>query len=115
MPHRERVLNQISLAVRDVRLASRLTQEDFAIVSSRTYMSSIERGVQNPTVTKIDELSEVLGLHPLSLLTLAYLNSRSSKSLRGLFAQIEGELSSLGLVAEGGGPPSRPVGSRTKR
>jgi transcriptional regulator with XRE-family HTH domain len=41
-------------------------------VSSRTYMSSLERGLKSPTLSKVAELCEVMDVHPLTLLTLAY-------------------------------------------
>ncbi len=50
-----------------------LTQEDFSIVSSRTYLSSLERGIKSPTISKLEELASVIGIHPVSLLALAYL------------------------------------------
>lgn len=49
-----------------------LTQEAFSDVSSRTYISTLERGLKNPTLEKIDILSKVMGIHPLTLLTLTY-------------------------------------------
>lgn len=112
MPRRKRVHNQINLAVRDIRLASRLTQEDFSLVSSRTYMSSIERGAQNPTVSKIEELSEVLDVHPLTVLTLSYLKARNAEALKKLVSQVEQELESLGLLASAGESIARPKGIR---
>jgi transcriptional regulator with XRE-family HTH domain len=36
-------------------------------------MSSLERGIKSPTISKIEELASVIGVHPLSLLALAYL------------------------------------------
>jgi len=52
-----------------------LTQEDFSVVSSRTYLSSLERGIKAPTITKIEEIATVIGIHPLSLIAYAYLPS----------------------------------------
>ncbi len=49
-----------------------LSQEAFSDVSSRTYLSSLERGLKNPTLNKLEELCEVMEIHPLTLLTLAY-------------------------------------------
>ena len=58
--------------MRLIRKTKGITQEDFGAVSSRTYVSSVERGMKIPTLAKIDELAKVLGVHPLTLLTLAY-------------------------------------------
>jgi len=49
-----------------------LSQEAFSDVSSRTYMSSLERDLKSPTIHKLAELCEVMDVHPLTLLTLAY-------------------------------------------
>jgi len=59
-------------ALRIVRKHKDLTQEDFSEVSSRTYLSTLERGMKSPTLDKIDDLSAVLEIHPATLLLLAY-------------------------------------------
>lgn len=55
------------------RKAKGLSQEDFSIASSRTYMSSLERGLKSPTLDKINTLAERMEIHPLTLLTLTFL------------------------------------------
>jgi transcriptional regulator with XRE-family HTH domain len=60
-------------ALKKARIARKLTQEDFSDVSSRTYMSSLERGIKSPTIEKLDSLSRQMNFHPVTLLTLAYL------------------------------------------
>jgi transcriptional regulator with XRE-family HTH domain len=40
---------------------------------SRTYLSSLERGLKSPTIDKLEQLASVLGVHPLSLLAMAYI------------------------------------------
>ena len=47
-------------------------------VSGRTYISQLERGERNATLSKVDELASVMGLHPATLVTLSYLPSPSS-------------------------------------
>ncbi|WP_094504945.1 helix-turn-helix domain-containing protein [Brucella thiophenivorans] len=59
-------------ALQQVRKAKNLSQEAFSEVSSRTYMSSLERGLKSPTLKKIEGICSVLNVHPLTLLTLAY-------------------------------------------
>lgn len=71
-----------------------LTQEDFSIVSSRTYLSSLERGMKSPTISKLEELASVIGIHPLSLLALAYLPD-SEPQRRALCEQVATELQSI--------------------
>lgn len=62
----------LALAIQSTRKSQRLTQEDFGIVSSRTYMSALERGLKSPTIDKLDEISEVMGVHPATVVLLAY-------------------------------------------
>lgn len=61
----------VGRAVRILRQMRNLTQEDFSDVSSRTYVSSVERGLKSPTIMKINELASALVIHPASLLALA--------------------------------------------
>lgn len=87
--------NNLQSALKAVRNARGLTQEDFALVSSRTYVSSVERGVRNPTLTKIDELASVLKVHPLTLVTLAYSNAGKGEGAADLLESVAAELHSL--------------------
>jgi transcriptional regulator with XRE-family HTH domain len=75
-----------------------LPQEAFDSVSSRTYVSILERGVNVPTLTKIDELARVLSLHPLTVLTLAYVSSPSSEDIRKVQERVAAEIASLGIT-----------------
>lgn len=59
--------------LRLARKAAGLSQEDFSDVSSRTYVSSLERGLKSPTLEKVEDLAAAVGCHPLTLLALAYL------------------------------------------
>ena len=62
----------LSEALKTIRKARGLSQEAFSDVSSRTYMSTLERDLKSPTLSKLAELCEVIEVHPLTLLTLAY-------------------------------------------
>lgn len=61
------------IAFKEARVAKKLTQEDFGLVSSRTYISTIERGLKAVTLEKLNELSTVLNMHPMTLIGMAYL------------------------------------------
>lgn len=74
MPSVAPVSNNFSRALKRARSATGRTQEDFDVVSSRTYVSTLERGGKSPTLQKVDALALVLGIHPLTLLTLAYVD-----------------------------------------
>lgn len=82
--------NSFSAALKTVRKARGLSQEAFSDVSSRTYMSSLERGLKSPTLSKVAELCEVMEVHPLTLLTLAY--SGDSKGVGEVIERVRREL-----------------------
>ncbi len=84
-----------SVALRTARTARGLPQEAFDRVSSRNYVSCLERGLKQPTVAKVDELSAVLDLHPLSLLTLAYVGSTDQPRLADLLKLVQTEVEML--------------------
>lgn len=81
-------------ALRRIRKARGLSQEAFSDVSSRTYLSSLERGLKSPTLNKLEELCEVLEVHPLTLLTLAYAADSKSHADE-LLEQVRQELDGL--------------------
>lgn len=71
-----------------------LSQEAFSKVSSRTYISQLERGLKNPTLDKIEELSSIMGIHPLTLLTDCFL-IKENIDIEEIFARVSHELESL--------------------
>ena len=86
--------NSLATAIRTVRKARGLSQEAFSDVSSRTYMSSLERDLKSPTLNKLAELCEVMEVHPLTLLTLAYAGDSERKADQ-LLAQVRQELKAV--------------------
>ena len=86
--------NSLATAIRTVRKARGLSQEAFSDVSSRTYMSSLERDLKSPTLHKLTELCEVMEVHPLTLLTLAYAGDSTRKADQ-LLAQVRQELEAV--------------------
>lgn len=85
----------LGVALKSVRKSRGLTQEDFGRVSSRTYLSTLERGIKSPTLDKLQEISDVLGVHPITLLSMAYMQ-RDSKSASELLDVVGEELEGLG-------------------
>jgi transcriptional regulator with XRE-family HTH domain len=81
-------------ALRDARKHKDLTQEDFSNVSSRTYLSSLERGIKSPTIDKVDKIASVIGIHPVTLLVLAYSRSEGT-DIQQLFSRVISETKSL--------------------
>lgn len=84
----------LSEALKTVRRARGLSQEAFSDVSSRTYMSSLERDLKSPTLNKLGELCEVMEIHPLTLLTLAYAGGNKAATDE-LLAQVRQELETV--------------------
>ncbi|EKN5158647.1 XRE family transcriptional regulator [Yersinia enterocolitica] len=81
-------------ALRRIRKARGLSQEAFADVSSRTYLSSLERDLKSPTLNKLTELCKVMEVHPLTLLTLAYAGD-GSREINRLLEQVLQELDEI--------------------
>ena len=84
----------LSEALKTIRKARGLSQEAFSDVSSRTYMSSLERDLKSPTLHKLAELCEVMEVHPLTLLTLAYAGDDAQRAEQ-LLAQVRQELEAM--------------------
>ena len=93
--------NSLAKALKIVRKARGLSQEAFSDVSSRTYMSTLERDLKSPTLNKLAELCEVMEIHPLTLLTLAYAGDSTRKTDQ-LLKDVQQELAS---VLKGSDPP----------
>ena len=79
-------------ALQQIRKTRNLTQEDFSAVSSRTYLSTLERGLKSPTLEKIEMLCQTMDVHPLTLLTLTYLQGQKGNHLDKLQKKIEKEI-----------------------
>ena len=92
------LLKRFGIGLQKARKSRELTQEDFSVVSSRTYLSSLERGIKAPTITKIDEIASVIGVHPLSLVAYAYLPS-SAEERKEFWQKVISDLESFDSVA----------------
>ena len=82
-------------ALRLAREARGRSQEEFDQVSSRTYISALERGIKQPTVPKVDQLARVLGMHPLTLLALSYVDRPLSGDVERLLEQVQREVDAV--------------------
>lgn len=87
--------NGFGKALKNIRLARELSQEAFSLASSRTYVSSLERELKTPTLNKVDDLAEVLEVHPLTLLTMAYMKDPATDSVDALFSRVSKDLSDV--------------------
>ena len=85
----------LALALKTIRKRRKLTQEDFGLVSSRTYISALERGLKSPTIDKLDEIARQMGIHPASLVLVTYAILAGQESAQATFDQILSESSEL--------------------
>ncbi len=90
-----RIRHAFAKALKKARKSRGLTQEDFSEVSSRTYLSTLERGQKSPTLDKIDAISQTIGIHLLSLLALTYMYSEKAGDIDSILARIKLEIDSV--------------------
>ena len=84
-----------ALALKKCRKAKGLTQEDFGIVSSRTYLSTLERGLKSPTLEKVDDIANHLGINPLTILALTYLDSTDLNEIKKIQSEVMNEIEEI--------------------
>jgi transcriptional regulator with XRE-family HTH domain len=82
-------------ALRALRLERDLSQEDFYEVSGRTYVSRLENNGADPSLSKVVQLAQVMGTHPLTLLTLAFCSKGTPAEVERLLASIKDEVASF--------------------
>ncbi|WP_375233045.1 helix-turn-helix domain-containing protein [Pseudomonas sp. LS-2] len=85
-----------------MRKARGLSQKDLAEVSSRTYVSKLERGQSSPTLEMMATLSAPLGLSPLTLVAVT-ISAETGQPIRSLISRLEeeiGQLNEAGVLGE---------------
>ncbi|MCO7524828.1 helix-turn-helix domain-containing protein [Pseudomonas asiatica] len=80
--------------LRALRSKRNITQRDFADTTSRTYLSKLELGKSSITLDKLEQVSERLGLSPLTLLTLT-LSEDTGQPAKDLISKLSEELADL--------------------
>ncbi|MFT0475089.1 helix-turn-helix domain-containing protein [Pseudomonas antarctica] len=58
--------------LRELREHRQINQAGFGSAASRNYIGLLEQGKHSPTLDKIGQIAEVLGVDPLVLILLAY-------------------------------------------
>lgn len=82
-------------ALRTARVARGLSQEALGELSSRTYVSTLERGLKSPTLHKVEQLAAMMDMHPLTLLLMTYAPTLSDSEVRRTLAEIQLELEGI--------------------
>jgi transcriptional regulator with XRE-family HTH domain len=80
-------------AIRRLRRAQRLTIETLALDADMhpTYLSGIERGIRNPTWSKINDLARTLGVPVVAVVQTAEQEAEVARSVRDTRARIAAE------------------------
>jgi transcriptional regulator with XRE-family HTH domain len=63
----------VGRALRLARLMAAMSQDDMTVVSSRTFVSSIERGLKSPTLEKLSQIGDALQLEAAAIVVVAAL------------------------------------------
>lgn len=87
--------NDFAAGLKKTRNAQGLSQEDFGLVSSRTYVSSLERGLKSPTLNKVDDLAATLDVHPLTLLVMSYFGKSTPTAVASLLEEVLAEVQAV--------------------
>lgn len=77
-----------------MRAGKGMTQRNLAEVSSRTYVSKLERAQSSPTLEMISALSGPLSVNPLTLVAIT-LCAESGQSVNALLRRTQEELADL--------------------
>lgn len=88
-------------ALRTARVARGLSQEALGELSSRTYVSTLERGLKSPTLHKVEQFASMLDLHPLTLLVMTYCTSISEVDVDRTLAGVLNELETVRRATTG--------------
>jgi transcriptional regulator with XRE-family HTH domain len=84
--------NEFGIALRELRIRRNLSQQDFAGVVTREHLSRLERGVSQPNLELIRDISEVLNVHPMSLLAQTFIHDPDASELRSIIKTIAKDL-----------------------
>lgn len=83
----------LAQAIKELRKSKELSQE--TVGASQSYISDVERGIKSPSVIKLAELAENMGVHPLTILAKSYLLADPKLGVDELLEQLRRELESL--------------------
>lgn len=86
--------NAFAAVLKAMRAGKGLTQRNLAEVSSRTYVSKLERAQSSPTLEMITALSGPLSVNPLTLVAIT-LCTESGQSVNALLRRTREELAHL--------------------
>jgi transcriptional regulator with XRE-family HTH domain len=62
-------------AIRDIRVGEKITPDSMINFATPSYLSELENGELEVSVIKINALAGLIGVHPLTILTLGFINA----------------------------------------
>lgn len=77
-------------ALRSLRRAKGISQEGFGI--NQTNVSKLELGKKIPSWDRVGQIADHLGVHPLTLFTLSYLNESAELGVEELLTLVRSEI-----------------------
>ena len=81
-------------ALKEVRVRKGIAQEQLG--ASQSFVSTIERGIRSPTIEKMEEFAERLGVNPATLMLLMQVGQEGD--VDELLAKIRDEIRALKRV-----------------
>ncbi|WP_460151867.1 helix-turn-helix domain-containing protein [Pseudomonas sp. S2_B07] len=85
----------IGTSIKSYRLKRDIPQESLG--PSQPYISNLEAGRGSASIDKIEQMADVLGVHPMSIIFAGYLTSHEDANKEQLFERIRIELAEIGL------------------
>lgn len=85
----------IGTSIKSYRLKRDIPQESLG--PSQPYISSLEAGRGSASIDKIEQMADVLGVHPMSIIFAGYLTSNEDANREQLFERIRIELAEIGI------------------
>jgi transcriptional regulator with XRE-family HTH domain len=90
---------ELGRAFRAVRRHYNFSQEDFSVASSRTFVSSIERGLKSPTIEKLTQLCDAMGTDAAAVVLLASLYSKGNRAKQSIAKDIRSVVEVVELLS----------------
>lgn len=85
----------IGTSVKAYRLKKNIPQESLG--PSQPYISNLEAGRGSASIDKIEQMADILGVHPMSIIFAGYLTSNEEVNKEHLFERIRKELAEIGF------------------
>ena len=82
-------------ALKRLRSARGVTQEDLLNSTSRRHVGRIEQGHQMPSIRAIESLATSLQIHPLTLVAAAYCSELDDQSITEIMKTIQEDFAGL--------------------